>query len=474
MDYIVVIELILFVILIGFSGFFSSCETAMFSLNQSDLTQMRRDANPKLKLIERLLSEPRRLIVTILIGNEFVNVAASVISAAIVIKLLGAENKLINVFIMVPILLLFGEITPKTLAIRNNMAFAAYQSGPIDLFAKAITPLRIVIRVIADFFTTLIVGKERTRGSIVTEDMIRTLAREAVGDGVLNQHEARYIEEIFNFGDLTLKDIQTARSNIFFLPADMPPTEMLAALRRTRYKKVPIFHEHRDVIKGVLHARDLLGLDLDGIDEHPERLLNVLRKPYLVPETKTAAELFRSFRIRKQSLALTVDEYGGITGMVSMEDLMECIFGSIPSASDVNDSVDFQVLPNGNRHVESSMSIEQFNQEFGTSLQEGEYKTIGGMILQACGELPAEGTAVTVHGVEFIIDKVENNRIQQVTIKQSGASDKGAEKQGGVAAKKATPSEVTESEPVKAKAPPPDEGASTPDEGADDDEGKRS
>ena len=135
MDLVILVELLIFAILMALSGFFSSSETALFSLSKSQLEQMRHDENPRIGLIERLLSEPRRLIVTILIGNEFVNVAASVISAAIVIRLLGAESKLVNLLIMVPILLLLGEITPKTLAIRNNVAFATFQSRPIELFA---------------------------------------------------------------------------------------------------------------------------------------------------------------------------------------------------------------------------------------------------------------------------------------------------------------------------------------------------
>jgi putative hemolysin len=255
------VELVLFVILMGFSGFFSSAETSLFSLSKIQLEQLRRDGHASLNRIERLLSQPRRLIVTILIGNEFVNVAASVISAAIVIQLLGAENKYVNLFIMVPILLLVGEITPKTLAIRNNVAFATFQSHYIALFANLISPLRWLVRQVADWVTTLIVGKERSRANIVTEDMVRTLAREAVGEGVLNPVEARYIDHIFEFGDKTVEDVMTPRSNVFFLPADMALEQMLQELRRTRRTKVPVFHENRNNILGVLYARDLLGME---------------------------------------------------------------------------------------------------------------------------------------------------------------------------------------------------------------------
>ena len=181
------------------------------------------------------------MIVTILIGNEFVNVAASVILAAIVISLRGAENKFVNLFIMIPILLLFGEITPKTLAIRNNRAFASFQARPLEFFARTITPVRWLVRLVADWITTQIIGKERRRGSIVTEDMVRVLAHEAVGEGVLDKEEARYIDQIFDFGSKTLGHVMTPRSQIVFFPEDMPLEKMVVDLRRTRHTKVPVF-----------------------------------------------------------------------------------------------------------------------------------------------------------------------------------------------------------------------------------------
>lgn len=423
MDMVVFFELLFFVVLMGLSGFFSSSETALFSLSPRQLEQMRHDDNPRVGVIERLLSEPRRLIVTILIGNEFVNVAASVISAAVVIRLLGAESKLVNLLIMVPILLLVGEITPKTLAIRNNVAFATFQSRPIDLFARAIAPLRRLIRSIADLFTTLAVGRERAQGSIVTEDMVRTLAREAVGEGVLDRQEAQYIEQIFSFGDMTVEDVRTPRSNVFFLPVSMPPSEMVTNLRQTRYTKVPVYRDNRDEIEGILHSRDLLGLDLDNIDAHPDRVLKLLRTPHIVPENKTAADLFHTFRKRRLSVALTVDEYGGITGLVTMEDLLECIFGDIPSPSEVNEEVGVNLRKDGSGRVNGSVTLEQFGRAFGEQFEGDAFDTVGGMILHVCGELPCEGKTVTIGSVEFTVTRVENNRIQEVTARSVAAGE---------------------------------------------------
>ncbi len=418
MDIVLILELLLFCVLMLLSGFFSSSETSLFSLNSVQLEQMRRDENPRITLIERLLSEPRRLIVTILIGNEFVNVAASVISAAIVIQLFGAENKMMNLFIMVPILLLVGEITPKTLAIRNNVAFATFQSRPIELLARLIAPLRWLVRVIAEWFTTLIVGHELNLGSIVTRDMVRTLALEAVGDGVLDKNEARYIEQIFDFGNRTVEDVMTPRSNVVFLPADIPFTEMVAELKRTRHTKVPVYRDHRDEVLGLLHTRDLLAEDIETLQQKPQRLLDILREPYFVPETKPAAELFHTFRKRRLSVALAVDEYGGVTGLISMEDLLECIFGDIPSPSDQYSETDVAVADDGTRLVDGSLPISQFNEELGANLDEGEFETLAGRILHEFGELPEEGTAISLGGFNFTVEEVESNRLKTLTVRE--------------------------------------------------------
>ena len=416
MDVIIWVGIVVFCVLMLFSAFFSSSETSLFSLNQVQLEQMRRDRNPRITLIQEMLSQPRRLIVTILIGNELVNVAASVISAAVVIHMLGPGNKWVNLFVMVPILLLFGEITPKTLAIRNNVAFATFQCRLIDLFARMILPLRWLVRVIADFIITLIIGKERSRDNILTEDMVRSLAREAVGEGVLDRQEARYIEQIFDFGDLTLGDIITPRSQLFALPLKMPLEEMAQEIHRTRHTKVPVYGESLDTIVGILFARDLLGVDhLSGSTQKVEGLL---RKPYFVPESLAVTSLLRTFRKRKLSVAITVDEYGGVTGLVTMEDLLECIFGDIPSRSEVvkQEQVEFEELGNGRFRVEGSMTLEQFNELVGTAFDDDEVETIGGILLNEFGELPPEGTRIEIGEHSFTILSLSHHRIDDVTV----------------------------------------------------------
>jgi putative hemolysin len=414
MDYVLWLELAFFVIMMGLSGFFSSSETSLFSLSNVQIEQMRREQHPRVSLIQQLLSQPRRLIISILIGNELVNVTASVISAAIVIRVLGAEKKWINLLIMVPLLLLVGEITPKVLAIRHNIAFASFESRPIEFFTRMTRPLRWVIRNVADLFITLIIGKERSRGNIITEDMVRTLAREAVGEGTLDRLEAQFIEQIFDFGNKTLEDVMTPRSDVFFLSIDMPLEKMIVEVCKSRRTKVPIYQEHRDNVCGILHTRDLLGIDIEKFSRDPRRFQGLLRKPYFVPESKLAADLFRTFRERKLSIALTVDEYGGVTGLVSMEDLLECIFGEIHSPSDEVHQFSIKDLGGDRYAVDGSMPVVEFNKELGSELSDEWGETIGGLLLHHYGELPPQGDKIEIHQFRFIVTEVEENRIKTV------------------------------------------------------------
>jgi len=405
------IELGVFLTLLALSGFFSSSETAFFSLSRVQLEQMRKKKTGIFPLIEKLISQPRRLIITILIGNELVNVAASVLCASIIIRF--ELNKWLNLFVMVPILLLVGEITPKTLAIRNNRAVAIRNAKWIDLFAQLIGPLRWVIRVISDFFITMMVGKERSQGNIITEDMVRTLTNEAVGEGDIDLLEAEFIEHIFDFGDLQLEDIQTARIKILSLDIKMPIKDMLKVITKKRHSKIPIFRDNPDDIIGILHVRDMLGLNLDAPDTR-ERFIDLLRKPYFVPDSKEAVELFHKFREDKISIAMTVDEYGGITGLVTMEDLLECIFGELRSPSDLDHNEYILGKTDKGFILSASMPLFELNERYSWDLPDDEFDTIGGTLLHEHGELPLEKTIIQIGEKQFQVLKVENNRIVEI------------------------------------------------------------
>ncbi len=418
MDITLAVELVALVLLLGLSAFFSSSETSLFSLSSTQLQQMRRDRNPRLGLIEELLSEPRRLIATILIGNELVNVSASVLSATIVIDLFGAANSWLNVLIMVPLLLLFGEITPKTLALANNVKFATLQSRYLDLFARFISPLRKVVRAASEFFINLIVSGERSTGNILTEDMVRSLTKAAVGEGSLDSKESEYIHQIFDFGNKTVGDVMTVRSQIVSVDESMSLAQMLEVQRSTRRSKLPVFSEDGKTVLGVLFARDLLGLRAEQDADGRALVKSLLRKPYLVPESRMAADLFVAMRRRRSTLALVTDEFGGTIGLITLEDLLECIFGDLPSSSDAvhADSPALDALGKGLYRVSAAYPIRQFNEAVGTSFEAPGVTTLGGLVLHARGELPARNDVVTIDDTTFTVTGVDQQRILKLTV----------------------------------------------------------
>ena len=249
--------------------------------------------------------------------------------------------------------------------------------------------------------------------------MVRVLAREAVGEGTLDRIEAQFIEQIFDFGNKTLEDVMTPRSDIFFLPLDMPLKEIIVEVCKSRHTKIPIYQENRDNVCGILHARDLLAYDAEKFSQDPQRLQKLLRKPYFVPESKLAADLFHTFRERKLSIALTVDEYGGVTGLVTMEDLLECIFGEIHSPSDAVHQVSIDDLGEGRYAVDASMPVTEFNLEMGSDFSDEWGETIGGLLLHHYGELPPKDAAIEVDKFKFIVVEVEENRIKTVQFEKT-------------------------------------------------------
>lgn len=410
------LQLLGMVALLLLSGFFSSSETALFSLKRNHRLSLSESKPEAASIIERLLAQPRRLIVTILIGNETVNVAASTLSAAILLSTFGKEHAYLNLFVMVPLLLLFGEITPKTLAIRHNQKFAAIQAPLLEKFAIAITPLRRLVRYVADWFITLLIGHERSEGNIVTEDMMRTLAADALKKGALDTNEAEMIHQIFDFGNITAEDVMTPRSDMSAIPLESSLPAVLEDFKTHRHTKIPVYGSNRDDIEGVLFTRDLIGLNLSSPQAHLYDYQSLLREAYFVPESKAGSALFSDFREKRITIAIVVDEYGGVVGLVTMEDLLETIFGDIysPSEEDTRSTMD---IGNGRYLIDGAMEIDHFNDEFKTKLNNEHAETIGGLIFHTLGELPSVYTKVSLSGIDLEVKSMDENRIEGVEVR---------------------------------------------------------
>jgi putative hemolysin len=231
--------------------------------------------------------------------------------------------------------------------------------------------------------------------------------------------EAQFIDRIFELGGMTLEDILTPRADIVFIPVDMHISEILKLRQETKQSRFPVYRERRDNVLGILHARDLLNIDQSRLEGNRERFVKLLRRPYFVPETKPALALFDSFRHRKRSFTLTVDEYGGITGLVTMEDLLECIFGDIPSPSD--EEFKFQSLDDNRYLVDGNTPLDEINRRLKVSFAGGEMETLAGFVLHEFGELPHEGASIEIDDHRFTVKTVTRNRIANLLVESLNA-----------------------------------------------------
>ncbi len=411
------IEIPLVVVLLLLSGFFSGSETALFSLSRIQLEKLSQKTPKKTRRIHELLEQPRRLIITILLGNEFVNIAISTLSAAVIIEIFDKDLLWINILVVLPVLLLFGEITPKTLAIRNNEGFSRMVASPLSLFARWITPLRWLIRSISDHIVNLFVSQSARRGSILNEDVIKTIVEDGEKEGILDSVEKEFIYNIFDFGDVKMDEVMTPRANLLYFPVEMPLREMIRELKEKHVSKVPIYKDNRDDILGILFATDLIGLSRKEIEDSDSTLRRILRKPYFVPVTKRAEELFRAFQHRKISIAIVLDEYGGVLGLVTMEDLLEEIFGEIRNEFEEKDSQHEKISEYLYR-IRASMTLDECSELLDVALVSDEVDTIGGLIFSLFGELPKEKATIMYHNLQFTVDKIEGNRIEMLTVKK--------------------------------------------------------
>lgn len=411
------IELPLILLLLFFSAFFSGSETAFFSLSNLQIEKLVQKKPGKGEKIRKILNQPRRLIITILLGNEFVNIAISSISAGIIINIFGQETPWINIALVLPVLLLFGEITPKTFAIYNNEKFSSFAVTPLTFFEKWITPLRWLIRKISDKIANIFVKESSRKGSILTEDVVKTIIEEGEKEGVLDTQEKERIYKIFDFGDTKVNEVMTPRSNLFYLPVEMPLTEMIQKIKQKHFSKVPIYKKNHDNIIGILFATDLIGLPQEKLENSKSTLKRILRKPYFTPDTKRVDELFRTFQRKKISLSVVLDEYGGVQGLVTMEDLLEEIFGEIADEYE-KEQKHHEKLADRIFKVKANMPLPDFNILVGSKFTSDEVETIGGLVFSLFGELPQEKMSIKYHNLDFVVEKISGNRIDSLIVKK--------------------------------------------------------
>jgi gliding motility-associated protein GldE len=411
--------LILILLLIG-SAIVSGSEIALFSLSKKDIEEV--DQDRIRKVLDFLLERPKKLLATILILNNFINIGIVVISVQITNVLFAGLEPWFRVFLEIAlvsfIILLFGEILPKVYASRNAVTFSAKVSGMIRVFMFLLSPLSLPMR----SFSRLVERRLANQSSQLSVDHL-SQALELTSDDDTTQDEQKILEGIVNFGNTETRQIMKPRIDVFALSETLDFTEIVELIVENGYSRIPVYKDNLDTVLGVLYAKDLL----PHLDKKNFNWTQLLRQPYFVPENKKLDDLLKEFQEKKIHLAIVVDEYGGTSGIISLEDIIEQIVGDISDEFDDDDLV-FSKLDQDNYIFEGKTNLKEFyraielEDESVFENAKGEAETLAGFLLEISGKFPKKHEMISFENYEFVVESLDKKRIKQVKVTIKRAS----------------------------------------------------
>ncbi len=411
------------VFLLFASAIFSGSETALFSLSRIDLQKLRQTRHRDSESIHAMLDEPRRLIISILCGNELVNIASAVNMTGILLLLFGEQDVgWINILIMVPLLLLIGEVTPKTIAVSFPLKFSTNISARIlPRWMVLITPLRIAVRSIADRITTMVVGDEVGRENILQPDELRTLLEEGEETGIIDATERVLIDNLLEASETDISRIMTPGPRILFLDADLAVSELIEQFRAYRHPRVPVYQGHWDNVIGFIHSEDILKLVRGGGDLSAVTLDMILKPAHFVPPTKKVDEMFDYFQQHNTRIAIILGEYGEVFGIVTMKDVLTFIFGEISGKMEGQEY--YKEDDENSYTVPGEMRLSDFYNLTNFDIEDPVMATIGGVAFRLFDRLPEPGDHLTHDGYRFVVKQRSGLRISQLQVHKVTSSE---------------------------------------------------
>ena len=427
MDSAQIMNIISLIILLILSSLFSCSETAFLSVSKIKIRTLAEEGNKKAKLVESLLDDQDRLLSAILVGNNLVNIGASSLTTATIMAIFGdgAQTVAIATGVVTLCILIFGEITPKSLATQNadKLVFAL---APFIRFVCVITkPVVFVLNIITGFIIKLLGGNQE-HGPSLTEEELKTIVTVGHEEGVLEKEEKEMIHNVFEFGETEIKEIMTPRIHVESLPDDCTYDELMNVYHDAQYSRYPIHDESFDEIIGVLNMKDLLFIDIDK--EHFD-VKKYMRETFVVYEFNQVNDVFASMRKEHATLAIVLDEYGVMSGIVTFEDIVEEIVGEIDDEYD--DASDDIVKINDHEYlVDGSLNLNEVNDEIDTHFESEDFESIGGLVLGEFSGVPKIKDIIEFPGVTIFFEKMHKNRIEllRLIIHEMKEEEEGEEK----------------------------------------------
>lgn len=422
-----VIQLAVLVVLIVLSAFFSSAETALTTLSNVKVRAMV-DENPvgRVLTLQKILDNRSKLISAILIGNNVVNISASSLMTSLVIRIWGNSAVGIGTGLLTLIVLIFGEIVPKTWAMCNNEKLSLAYARVIYFLMQVLTPVIFIIDKISGFFLGMLHIDQSSR-TMMTETELKTYVDVSHEDGVIEQEEKKLIYNVFEFGDSVAKDIMIPRIDMTTIDVNATYDELLDLFRESMYSRIPVYENEVDNIIGIVIVKDFLLVE----NREAFQIHDILREGYYTYEYKKTADLLLEMRLLTTNVALVLNEYGATVGMITVEDLLEEIVGEIRDEYDADEAELFKKVSDNAYEVGGSLKLADINDVLETKFDSEDYDSIGGIMIELLDRFPTEGESiVTEDNITLTAKKVENNRIETVIIQlPESESEKKAEEQ---------------------------------------------
>lgn len=395
-------------------GLFAAAETSLFSLTPLERLRLKDKAHGS--LVESLLARPRRLLITVLVGMETMDILASVLATTLALNIWGPQGKWVAIWLIAPVFLLVGEIIPKSLALTYPARLAPVTAWLIRPALVLLAPVRVVLLRLSQGILAILGFQPELPVPTVQQEDFAHMVEESHRGGMIAALERDFIQNLLTFGELRVGQIMVPRPDIFCLPLDLSPEQMIQAVKHSRFSRIPIYEDNLDNILGVLHAKDLLSA-CPWKPCDAEMLRNLLRPANYVPENKQAFDLLTELQGRRQRMALVVDEYGTLVGLVTVEDLLEELCGEIPQEFQIEEKVWEELAP-GVWRVKAQMSLADFHEVVGLDFPTEEFDTIGGLALNLFGELPREGDRVSLDGLTFRVLRMKGTRLLELEVRR--------------------------------------------------------
>ena len=414
LDTHLLIRLIILILLLGLSAFFSSAETALTTVNRIKLKTMADEDNKKAELVLKVTARPKKMLSAILIGNNIVNLSASSLATTLAIELFGSVGAGIATGILTLLILIFGEITPKSLATINATNLSLIFAPVINLLMYVLTPVIAIINFLAGLIIRLFGIDPDFKDDTITEEEIRTMVDASHESGEIEGDERNLIHNVFDFSDACAKEVMIPRIDMTMVDADISYDELIAVFKEDMFTRIPVCEPDTENVIGIVNMKDFLGL----VPDDSFNVRDYLRDVYFTFEMKNVSDLFDEMRKEAASLSIVLDEYGELAGMITVEDLLEEIVGEIRDEYDDDEEDPIIKLNEREYQVLGSMNLEDLCNIIPLGFTSEDYDTIGGYIVGAFDHFPTNGeTYVSENGAIIRVLSVDNKRITKLRIK---------------------------------------------------------